>query len=132
MAKAAVFAQSFFHGTKADLKTGDLIAAGYASNYGKRTNAPHVYMSATLDAATWGAELAVGEGRGRIYVVEPTGAIADDPDLTNQRYPGNPTKSYRSSEPLRVIAEVIGWMGHSAEEIKTMKDHISALETREE
>jgi rifampin ADP-ribosylating transferase len=89
-------------------------------------------MSATLDAATWGAELAVGEGRGRIYVVEPTGAIEDDPDLTNQRYPGNPTKSYRSSEPLRVIAEVIGWMGHSAEEIKTMKDHISALETREE
>lgn len=123
-----IFAQSFFHGTKANLKAGDLIAPGFASNYGKRTAAPHVYLSATLDAAIWGAELAVGDGRGRIYVVEPTGAVEDDPDLTDQRFPGNPTKSYRTSESLRVIGEVIEWTGHSPDQIKTMRDHIARLD----
>jgi rifampin ADP-ribosylating transferase len=123
-----MFAQSFFHGTKADLKPGDYIAPGYASNYGQRSAAPHVYFSATLDAAVWGAELAVGDGRGRIYVVEPTGAVEDDPDLTDKRFPGNPTKSYRSNEPLRVIGEVIEWSGHPPDQIKAMKDHIARLD----
>jgi Rifampin ADP-ribosyl transferase len=113
--------RSFFHGTKASLKYGDLIRAGYNSNYGKRAITTHVYLSGTLNAAIWGAELAFGEERGRIYVVEATGVIEDDPDLTNKKYPGNPTLSYRSTDPLRVIGEVIEWQGHSAEELAKMK-----------
>ena len=117
----------FYHGTKTDLKPGDLIKAGYNSNYGKRKEAAYVYLTATLDAATWGAELAIGEGPGRIYIVEPTGPIADDPNLTDKKFPGNPTKSYRSRNPLRVTGEVTDWKGHSAEELKAMKDHLERL-----
>ena len=124
---ATTFAQSFFHGTKADLKKGELIEAGYASNYGARSAAAHVYFAATLDAAVWGAELAAGEGSGRIYVVEPTGAFEDDPDLTDKRFPGNPSKSYRSCDALRVIGEVIDWTGHAPEQVAAMKDHIALL-----
>ena len=113
--------RSFFHGSKARLKHGDLIKAGYNSNYGKREIAAHVYLSGTLNAAIWGAELALGEGPGRIYVVEATGPIEDDPDLTDKKYPGNPTLSYRSKDPLRVIGEVIDWQGHSVEELDNMK-----------
>src|SRR5215471_21342769 len=98
--------QRFYHGTKSDLKRGDLIEPGYNSNYGKRKKAAYVYLTATLDAATWGAELAFGDGRGRIYVVEPTGPIEDDPNLTDKKYPGNPTKSYRSRNPFRVVGEI--------------------------
>jgi rifampin ADP-ribosylating transferase len=119
--------QRFYHGTKANLKPGDLIEPGYNSNYGKRKKAAYVYLSATLNAATWGAELAVGEGRGRIYIVEPTGLIEDDPNLTDKRYPGNPTKSYRSRDPLRVTGEVTDWEGHSPEELKAMHDHLERL-----
>jgi rifampin ADP-ribosylating transferase len=117
----------FYHGTKADLKKGDLIEPGYNSNYGERKRAGYVYLTATLDAATWGAELAVGEGRGRIYIVEPTGPFEDDPNLTDKKFPGNPTKSYRTRDPLRVTGEVIDWKGHSAEELKAMKDHLEQL-----
>lgn len=119
--------ETYYHGTKADLNVGDLIEPGYASNYGKRKEAKFVYLSATLDAAIWGAELAAGEGRGRIYVVEPTGSIEDDPNLTNKRFPGNPTKSYRSRDPFRVIGEVTDWTGHSAERLKEMLDHLEKL-----
>ena len=117
----------FYHGTKADLKPGDLIEPGYNSNYGKRKRAAYVYLTATLNAATWGAELAVGEGPGRIYTVEPTGPIEDDPNLTDKKYPGNPTKSYRSRDPLRVIDEITDWKGHSDEELQAMKDHLERL-----
>jgi rifampin ADP-ribosylating transferase len=117
----------FYHGTKADLEVGDLIGRGYTSNYGSRRQANFVYLSATLEAATWGAELAVGEGRGRIYIVEPTGAIEDDPNLTNKRFPGNPTKSYRSREPLRIIGEVTEWTGHPPERLREMLDHLEKL-----
>ena len=119
--------QRFYHGTKADLEPGDLIGPGYNSNYGKRKKAGYVYLTATLNAATWGAELAQGEGPGRIYIVEPTGPIADDPNLTDKKFPGNPTKSYRSRDPLRVTGEVIDWQGHSPEELKAMKDHLEHL-----
>ena len=119
--------QQFYHGTRADLKPGDLIVPGYHSNYGKRNKAVYVYLTATLDAATWGAELALGEGPGRIYMVEPTGPIMDDPNLTDKKYPGNPTKSYRSREPLRVTGEVTDWQGHSPEALKAMKDNIERL-----
>ncbi|RAO76587.1 NAD(+)--rifampin ADP-ribosyltransferase [Dyella jiangningensis] len=120
----------YYHGTKVDLQLGDLIAPGYASNYGKREQAAFVYLSATLDAATWGAELAVGEGRGRIYIVEPTGPIEDDPNLTDKKFPGNPTLSYRSRHPFRVVGEVSPWTGHSPERLKEMLDHVEALRRR--
>ena len=116
--------RSFFHGTKANLKNGDLIGAGYTSNYGQRAMAAYVYLTGTLNAAIWGAELALGEGPGRIYVVEATAPVEDDPNLTDKKYPGNPTMSYRSKDPLRVIGEVIEWQGHSAEELKKMKDGV--------
>ena len=121
-------AQPFYHGTKADLKAGDLISPGYASNYGKRKVAAYVYLTATLDAATWGAELALGEGSGRIYIVEPTGPFEDDPNLTDRKFPGNPTRSYRTRDPLRIVGEITDWQGHSPEQLKTMKDHLAQLE----
>lgn len=117
----------FYHGTKAELKIGDLLEPGYISNYGERTKANYVYLTATLDAAKWGAELAVGEKPGRIYLVEPTGFIEDDPNLTDKKFPGNPTRSYRTQLPLSVIGEVLDWEGHSQEEIKNMVDHLNHL-----
>jgi rifampin ADP-ribosylating transferase len=119
--------ERYYHGTKADLKPGDLIEAGYRSNYGQMKKAGWVYLTATLNAATWGAELAGGEGRGRIYIVEPTGPFEDDPNLTDKKFPGNPTKSYRSRFPLRVIGEVTDWQPHSDEELQAMKDHLQRL-----
>jgi hypothetical protein len=119
--------QLFYHGTRADLKPGELIAAGRASNYGEKNNATYVYLTGTLDAAIWGAELALGEGPGRIYLVEPIGPIMNDPNLTDAKYPGNPTKSYRSREPLRVTGEVTDWQGHTPETIQAMKDRIRGL-----
>lgn len=117
----------FYHGTRADLKPGDVIQPGSASNYTERRS-PWVYFSETLDAATWGAELAKGTGPGRIYVVEPSGSFMDDPNLTDKKYPGNPTKSYRSREPLRVVREYRNWQGHSPAVIQAMKDSIEGLE----
>jgi rifampin ADP-ribosylating transferase len=124
---ATPFAQTYFHGTKADLKIGDRIEAGYNSNYGQKKNAKYIFLTATLDAAIWGAELAFGEGRERIYLVEPTGDIEDDPDLTDQKFPGNPTKSYRSIHPFKVVGEVTNWQGHSTEQVKVVKDHLERL-----
>jgi len=120
-------AQTYYHGTKADLNVGDLIEPGYASNYGKTKQATFAYLTATLDAAIWGAELAVGAGHGRVYIVEPTGSIEDDPNLTDKKFPGNPTKSYRSRSPFRVIGEVTDWKGHSAIQLKKMRDHLENL-----
>jgi hypothetical protein len=116
-----------YHGTRADFKTGDLIGAGYLTNYGTGRKANHVYFAATLEAATWGAELAQGEGRGRIYVVEPTGPFVDDPNLTDRKFPGNPTRSYRSKAPLRVVGEITHWTGHTPEQLKMMKDFLAKL-----
>ncbi|WP_205503148.1 NAD(+)--rifampin ADP-ribosyltransferase [Rufibacter psychrotolerans] len=120
--------ERYYHGTKAQLTPGDLIVPGFASNYGKRKKAVYVYLTATLDAAVWGAELAVGEGAGRIYLVEPTGPIEDDPNLTDKKYPGNPTRSYRTRSPLLVTGEVKDWQGHSPEQLKAMKEHLRHLE----
>ncbi len=113
-----------YHGTKADLKPGDLIAPGYKSNFGKGDVAAFVYMSATLDAATWGAELALGDGPGRIYVIAPTGPVEDDPNLTDKKFPGNPTLSYRTRDALRVVGEVIDWIGHPPEQLAIMKANV--------
>ena len=117
----------FFHGTKAQLNAGDMIVAGYSSNFGQRRNANHVYITATLDAAVWGAELAVGEGDGHIYEVEPTGPIENDPNLTDKKFPGNPTRSYRTREPVRVIGEVDGWEPHPPEVLQHMLDRLTEL-----
>ena len=120
--------QRFYHGTKADRKPGDLIEPGHPPYFGRQDRVTnYVYLTGTLDAAAWGAELALGEGPGRIYIVEPTGPIMDDPNLTDAKYPGNPTKSYRSREPLRVTGELTDWQGHSPEALKAMKDNLERL-----
>ena len=121
------FSQTFFHGTKADLKIGDFIKIGLNSNFGQKKITKYIYLTATLDAAIWGAELALGEGRERIYLVEPTGTIEDDPNLTDKKFPGNPTKSYRSKHSLKVVGEVTIWQGHSPEQVKAMKDGLEKL-----
>lgn len=117
----------FYHGTKVNLKPGDLLEPGYNSNFGKGEKANFVYLTATMDAATWGAELALGEGQGKIYRVEPLGKIENDPNLTDKRFPGNPTRSYRTREPIRVVEEVLDWEGHSEEELKHMKENLEKL-----
>lgn len=128
---ASMFSQSFFHGTKADLKPGDLIVVGHQSNFTEAKPLSWVYFAGTLDAAIWGAELAAGSGRERIYVVEPTGPVEDDPNLTDKRFPGNPTLSYRSRDPLRVIAEVTKWQGHPPERLQAMKDSLAHLKAED-
>lgn len=117
----------FYHGTKADLKPGDLLEPGFSSNYGEQKKANFVYLTATLDAAIWGAELAVGDKPGRIYRVEPTGTFENDPNLTDKKFPGNPTRSYRTKSPLRVVDEVLEWEGHSPEVLQNMLDNIEKL-----
>ena len=123
----ALDAGPFYHGTKADLKRGDLLRPGNNSNYGERKKANYVYMTATMDAAIWGAELAVGDEPGRIYRVEPTGIFEDDPNLTDKKFSGNPTRSYRTLHPIRVVGEVLDWEGHSPEMLKNMQDHLDKL-----
>lgn len=118
------FIQTYFHGTKADLKIGDFIDIGINSNFGKNNKAKYIYLTATLDASIWGAELALGEGRERIYLVEPTGPIEDDPNLTDKKFLSNPTKSYRSKHPFKVVGEITIWQGHSSEQIKAMKEGV--------
>src|SRR3954471_16395636 len=121
----------FYHGTRADLQVGDLLAPGFASNY-QEQRLSWIYFSGTLDAAIWGCELARGpkgqeDARERIYVVEPTGEFFDDPNLTDKKFPGNPTLSYRSRAPLRVIGEITEWEPHSPERLKEMKDFLARL-----
>lgn len=116
----------FYHGTKAELVIGGLITPGFGSNFVER-GLKHVYFTATLDAATWGAELAKGEARGRIFIVEPTGAFEDDPNLTDKKFPGNMTASYRSIDPLRIIGEVDDWIGHSPDRLQEMKDNLARM-----
>lgn len=114
----------FFHGCKADLKPGDLLHPGYRSNFGSRQKANFVYLTATMDAATWGAELALGEEPGRIYQVEPTGPIEDDPNLTDKKFPGNPTRSYRTRHPLRVLGAIEDWEPHPPEVLLAMRNRV--------
>ena len=125
--RPTAFVQSYFHGTKAALLVGDIIEVGFNSNFGQRKNARYIFLSATLDAAIWGAELALGAGPERIYVVEPTGPLEDDPDVTDRKFSGNPTKSYRSRHPFKVVGEVTNWQNHPAEQIKAMKDALARL-----
>lgn len=119
--------QTYYHGTKADLGLGDLIEPGFHSNYGQRNKAKYIYPTATLDAAIWGAELAWGDGPEMIHIVEPTGPIEDDPNLTDKKFPGDPTKSYGSKHPFRVLGEITEWQGHSPDQLNTMKDDLERL-----
>ncbi len=121
---------ALLHGTKAHLAVGDLLVPGHVSNFEAGRVMNHVYVTETLDAAVWGAELAVGEGPGRIYVVEPTGALEDDPNVTDKKFPGNPTRSYRTREPVRIVGELQGWTGHSPEQLQAMKDGLADLKRR--
>ncbi|GEN50744.1 NAD(+)--rifampin ADP-ribosyltransferase [Alkalibacterium pelagium] len=116
----------FFHG-KAELSTRELLKPGYHSNFESKRLSNYIYFTASLDAAKWGAELAQGDGAERIYLVEPTGDFEDHPNLTDKRFPGNPTRSYRSDSALKIIGEVTGWERHTDEEIRTMLDHINSL-----
>ena len=120
-------AGTYLHGTKADLSVGDMLVPGRGSNFEAGRVMNHVYFTATLDAATWGAELAAGEGRGRIYLVEPTGDFEDDPNVTDKKLPGNPTQSFRTREPLRVVGELVAWVGHSPEQLRAMREGLASL-----
>jgi rifampin ADP-ribosylating transferase len=118
-----------YHGTRADLRVGDLIEPGRLSNFGKAPRTSnHVYFTRTLNAATWGAELARGEGRARIYLVEATGPFEDDPNLTNKKFRGNPTKAFRSRSPLRVTGELTEWVGHAPEAVEAMKEALARMQ----
>jgi rifampin ADP-ribosylating transferase len=123
-------AGAFLHGTKAELSVGDLLVPGRESNYAAGRIMNHVYVTQTLDAAVWGAEMAVGEGRGHIYLVEPTGAIEDDPNVTDKKLPGNPTRSYRTQEPVKIVGELTDWVGHSPEQLQAMRDGLADLRQR--
>ncbi len=123
---------TYLHGTKAELGVGDLLAPGYESNFQDGRIANHIYVTQTLDAATWGAELSVGSGRGRIYVVEPVGALEDDPNVTNKRFPGNPTRSFRTQDPVRIVRELTDWVGHPPEQLQVMREHLAELKRRGE
>ncbi len=128
MSETMIFSPgSFFHGTKADLKIGDFLIIGKKKNFNDDRKSGYVYFAGTLDAAIWGAELAEGDGRERIYVVEPTGDYEDDPNLTDKKFPGNPTKSYRSKQPLKIVAEVTKWEGHSPEMLNNMLEGLKKL-----
>ena len=121
---------SMLHGTKAQLEVGDLLVPGRPSNYEEGRTMNHVYLTETLDAAAWGAELAPGDGRPRIYVVEPLGEIEDDPNVTDKKMPGNPTRSFRSREPIRIVGELDDWVGHSPAQVQAMRDGLAELRRR--
>jgi len=121
----------FFHGTKTSFDPGDALVPGQDSNFQAGRVSHHIYFSALLEPAIWGAELATalgdGSGRGYVYVVEPLGPFEDDPNVTNKRFPGNVTQSYRSRDPLRIVDEVVGWEGHSTEVLQGMLDFLASL-----
>ncbi|MEO6605563.1 MAG: NAD(+)--rifampin ADP-ribosyltransferase [Aeromicrobium sp.] len=119
---------TLLHGTKADLTVGDLLVPGRVSNFEEDRIMNHVYVTETLDAAAWGAEMALGEGRGRIYIVEPTGEIEDDPNVTDKKLPGNPTRSYRTKQPVKVVGEFTEWVGHTPEQVQAMRDGLAELQ----
>jgi len=121
----------FFHGTKADLRVGDLLTPGFRSNYRPEVVMNHIYFTALPDGAGLAAELAAGDGAPRVYRVEPTGPFEDDPNVTDKKFPGNPTRSYRSRAPLRVVAEVTGWTRLTPEELRTWQERLRALRSDE-
>jgi rifampin ADP-ribosylating transferase len=118
---------AYLHGTKADLRVGDLLVPGRPSNYERGRISNHVYMTKVLDGAVLAAEMALGQGRGHVYIVEPQGAVEDDPNVTDKKLPGNPTHSYRSREPVRIVGEITDWVGHSSEQLQAFSDALDDL-----
>jgi Rifampin ADP-ribosyl transferase len=121
----------FFHGTRADLRVGDFLTAGFRSNYRPEIVMNHIYFTALPDGAGLAAELAAGDGAPRVYAVEPTGAFEDDPNVTDKKFPGNPTRSYRSTAALRVIGEVTDWTRQAPEVLQMWKERLAALHADE-
>jgi len=121
----------FFHGTKADLQVGDLLAAGFRSNYRPEVVMNHIYFTALPVGAGLAAELAAGEGAARVYAVEPTGPFEDDPNVTDKKFPGNPTRSYRSREPLKIVGEVTGWARQTPAALQAWRDRLAAIRADE-
>jgi len=117
----------FFHGTKADLRVGDFLTAGFRSNYRSEVVMNHIYFTALPDGAGLAAELAAGEGAPRVYAVEPTGAFEDDPNVTDKKFPGNPTRSYRSREPLRIVGEVADWTRQTHVALQAWRDRLAVI-----
>ncbi|MFE7433565.1 NAD(+)--rifampin ADP-ribosyltransferase [Streptomyces tendae] len=117
----------FFHGTKADLRVGEYLTAGFPSNYRPEIVMNHIYFTALRDGAGLAAELAAGDGEPRVYAVEPTGEFENDPNVTDKKFPGNPTRSYRSTAPLRVVGEVTDWTRLTSEALQTWRDRLAAM-----
>ncbi|MGV9893178.1 NAD(+)--rifampin ADP-ribosyltransferase [Streptomyces tendae] len=117
----------FFHGTKADLRVGDHLTAGFPSNYRPEIVMNHIYFTALRDGAGLAAELAAGDGEPRVYEVEPTGEFENDPNVTDKKFPGNPTRSYRSAQPLRVVGEVTDWTRQTPEALRMWRDRLAAM-----
>lgn len=116
----------FYHGTKADLQVGDLLTPGHTSNYDSGLTMNHVYFTALVHGAGLAAGLAGGDGRARVYVVEPTGSFEDDPNVTNKKFPGNPTRSYRTEAPLKIVGEATDWARQSPEDLRKWRERLSA------
>ncbi len=125
---AALDEGPFFHGTKSELVVGDLLTAGFRSNYRPEIIMNHIYFTALPDGAGLAAELAAGEGAPRVYRVEPTGEYENDPNVTDKKFPGNPTRSYRSSDPLRIVGEVDEWTRLSPEALQAWRDRLAAID----
>jgi hypothetical protein len=121
----------FYHGTKADLRVGDLLTPGFRSNYRPEVVMNHIYFTALRDGAGLAAELAPGDAPPRVYLIEPTGPFEDDPNVTDKKFPGNPTRSYRSREPLRIVAEVTDWKRLTPEALQTWRDRLAAIRANE-
>lgn len=119
----------FFHGTKADLRVGEHLTAGFPSNYRPEITMNHIYFTALRDGAGLAAELAAGDAEPRVYAVEPTGEFENDPNVTDKKFPGNPTRSYRSTEPLRVVGEVADWTRQTPEALRMWRERLAAMVT---
>ncbi len=119
--------RAYLHGTKADLAVGDVLVPGRPSNYEPGRISNHVYMTKVLAGAVLAAELALGQGRGHVYIVEPQGSVEDDPNVTDKKFPGNPTHSYRSREPVRIVGEITDWAGHSPEYLQAFREGLEDL-----
>ena len=115
----------FYHGTKADLKVGDLLTAGFRSNYKSEVIMNHIYFTALVNGAGLAAALAKGDGRERVYIVEPTGSFENDPNVTDKKFPGNPTRSYRTQAPLKVAGEVTDWVRQTPDELQKWREKLA-------
>jgi hypothetical protein len=122
---AVLDAGPFFHGTRADLRVGDLLAPGFRSNYKDSVVMNHIYFTSIPKGAGLAAEIAKGSGRPRVYVVEPLGDFENDPNVTDKKFPGNPARSYRSAHPLKIVGELDTWELYDPEFIQSLRARIA-------